>query len=295
MTIGTTALLSWLHTSTSTNQTKAKMTASGPNTTQMRNAPRRRYEVHGERTCYQCRQTGHYARECPRAYSQQLTETKVETMKNLIRSMTPNERSQFKRFVTRTEKLRTLITTMTTAERSEFKASVLRKNEQQEMPTNTLSRETSPHTNATITAAPPSRETGPHTNQMLSQALKRLAKIPERCEECGKEHPTCVCIDRFRRLKGLKQPSKQHPTTTIDTSDDESSGSDTLHESEDEDETTQPKSVTFDLPPKDNEQSDDDNDSDEAETQLPVSRNEEVDTQLVHAAWLRKMSDNVYK
>src|SRR5712675_1914380 len=124
MTNGTTALLSWLHASTSTNQTKAKTTASGPSTTRRRNAPRRRYEVHGERTCYRCRQTGHYARECPRAYSQQPTETKVETMENLIRSMTLSEQSQFKRSVTRAEKLRPLIKTTTTARRSESKAYV---------------------------------------------------------------------------------------------------------------------------------------------------------------------------
>ena len=173
-----------------------------------------------------------------------------------------------------------------------------------------MSRETSPHTNQTITTAPPSRETGPHTNQMLSQALKKLAKIPERCEECGKEHPTHVCIDRFRRLKGLKQPSKQHPMTTIDTSDDESSGSDTLHESEDEDEMAQPKSVTFDLPPKNDEhdvlleafktlkidesESDDGSDDGSVDTQQPTSQNDEVDARLAHAAWLRKTSDNVY-
>src|SRR5712672_4250903 len=182
MTNGTTALLSWLHASTSTNQTKTKTTASGLSTTRMRNTLRKRYKVHGECTCYRCRQTGHYARECPRAYSQQTTETKVETMNNLIRSMTLNERSQLKRFVTRAEKLRRLIKTTTTMERSEFKAYVLGKNEQQEISTTMLSRETSPRTNPTITAVPPSRETGPHTNQMLSQALMKFAKKQIRCD-----------------------------------------------------------------------------------------------------------------
>jgi len=115
--------------------------------------------------------------------------------------MTLNERSQFKGFVTRAEKLRTLIKTMTTMERSEFKAYVLGKDEQQEISTNMLSRETSPHTNPTITAVPPSRETGPHTNQTLSQALMKFAKKRVRCDECGEEHPTRTCIHRSKRLR----------------------------------------------------------------------------------------------
>src|SRR5712675_1032935 len=201
MTNGTTTLLSWLRASTNTNQMKTKMTASGPSTMRRRNAPRRRYEVHGERTCYRCQQTGHYARECPRAYGQQSTETKAETMKNLIRSMTLSEQSQFKRFVTRAEKLRMLIKTMTTVEQSEFNAYVLGKNEQQERSTNMLSRETSPRTNPTITAVPPSRETGPHTNQTLSQALMKFAKKRVRCDECGEDHPTRGCIHRSKRLR----------------------------------------------------------------------------------------------
>src|SRR5712672_3449974 len=179
MTNGITALLSWLHASTSTSQTKTKTTASGPSTTRARNAPRRQYEVHGERTCYQCRQAGHYARECPCAYSQQSTETKAETMKDLIRSMMPNERSRFKEFVTRAEKLRILIKAMTTTERSEFKAHVLGKDERRETSTSMLSRETSPRTNPTITAVPLSRETGPHTDRSmrrLVEALKRFRK-----------------------------------------------------------------------------------------------------------------------
>src|SRR5712671_4013273 len=218
MTNGTTALLSWLHASTSTNQTKTKAITSGPSTTQTRNAPRRRYEVHGERTCYRCRQTGHYARECPRAYGQQSTETKVETMKNLIRSMTLNERSQFKGFVTRAEKLRMLIKTMTTTERSEFKERVLGKNEQQEISMTVLSRETSPHTNPTITAVPPSRETGPYTNQMLSQALMKFAKKQVQCDECGEEHPTRICIHRSKRLREERERTTRPKTVRFDAS-----------------------------------------------------------------------------
>src|SRR5712672_2434211 len=214
MTNGTTALLSWLHASTSTNQTKTKMTASGPSTTRRRNAPRRPYEVHGERTCYRCRQTGHYARDCPHAHSQQSTETKAEMMKNLIRSMTLNERSQFKGFVTRAEKLRTLIKTMTISERSEFKAYVLGKNEQQEMSTTMLSRETNPRTNPTITAVPPSRETGPHTNQMLSQALMKFTKKRVRCDECGEEHPTRICIHRSKKFYEERERTTRPKTMT---------------------------------------------------------------------------------
>src|SRR5882672_6434451 len=180
----------------------------------MRSAPRRRYEVHGERTCYRCRQTGHYARECPRTCSQQPTETKVETMENLIRSMTLNERSQFKRFVTRAEKLRMLIKTMTTMERSEFKAYVLGKDERSEISMTMLSRETSPHTNPTIVAVPPSRETGPHTNQMLSQALMKFAKKQVRCDECGEEHPTRICIRRSKRLREERERTMRPKTVT---------------------------------------------------------------------------------
>src|SRR5882672_2266445 len=122
-------------------------------------------------------------------------------MKNLIKSMTLNERSQFKEFVTRTEKLRTLIKTMTTTERSEFKTRVLGKNEQQEISTTTLSGKTNPRTNPTITAVSPSRETGPRTNQMLSQALMKFAKKQVRCDECGEEHPTRICMHRSKRLR----------------------------------------------------------------------------------------------
>src|SRR5712672_3418386 len=302
MTNGTTALLSWLHASTSANQTKAKTAANEPSTTRTRNTPRRRYEVHGERTCYQCRQTGHYARECPRAYSQQSTETKVETMRNLIRSMTLNERSQFNRFVTRAEKLRMLIKTMTTTERSEFKAYVLGKDEQQEISTNVLSRETSPRTNPTITAVPPSRETGPYTNQMLSQSLMKFAKRRVQCDECGEGHPTRICIHRSKRLRKERERSTPPKAVKVDTATEETS------------DTQPPTSPTKELVEKlerlhtpSNDEVDDENsgsdtlyepeessDAGSVETQQPSPQNDEANKRLARAEWLRKTTDNVY-
>jgi len=65
------------------------------------------------------------------------------------------------------------------------------------------------------------------------------------------------------------------------------------------------KTVTFDLPNDeltrsntpchtDEPENDDDNDDDSVNTQQPASQNDETDTHLVHTAWLRKTSDNVY-
>jgi|SRR5712671_5873313 len=119
------------------------------------------------------------------------------------------------------------------------------------MPTILLSRETSPHTNRVFTGVLPSRETGPHTNhtmKRLAEALKRSAKIPERCEECSGEHLTRICIKRFQKLQKPK-------ATPLPASDNDSTGSDTLYDSEESesdksttDQLTPPtKMVTFDL------------------------------------------------
>src|SRR5712671_5317985 len=320
MTNGTTTLLSWLRASTSTNQTKTEMTASGPSTTRRRNASRRRYEIHGERTCYRCRQIGHYARECPHAYSQQPTETKAEMMKNLIRSMTTKERSQFKSFVTRAEKLRMFVKTMTTREQAEFKAYVLSKNEQQKRTSTTmLSRETSPHTNLMITALPPSRETGPHTNQMLSQALIKFTEKQVRCDECGGKHPTRVCIHRSKRLHGKQEETARPETMTVtsETTEQRRASPKTVRfdaRVEEVPDTRPPTSPISELVKKleglhvltddetDEESSGSDtlcdpeepNDAESVETQQPSSQNNEASARLVHAEWLRKTSDNVY-
>src|SRR5712671_4984027 len=191
-------------------------------------------------------------------------------MKNLIRSMTLNERSQFKGFVTQAEKLRMLIKKMTTTERSEFKAYVLGKDERQEMSTTMLSRETSPRTNPTITDVPPSRETGPH----VVQSMKRLAEV----------------LKRFRRPKPTPYPPY----------DDDSRRGDTLYDPEKSkggevkpttDLPTRPmKSVTFNLPeggPLIPEPESPSRDAKDPE-------NDEADARLTHATQLRKTSDNVY-
>jgi len=92
---------------------------------------------------------------CPYTANEKVTEMKTEKMKTLIRSMTPTEQLQFKKFMTKAERLRTLVKTMTMAERSKFGEFVFKtkKERQEKTPTTPLSRETSPHANQTFTAA----------------------------------------------------------------------------------------------------------------------------------------------
>jgi len=96
---------------------------------------------------------------------------------------------------------------------------------------------------------------------------------PEQCKECSGEHPTHICIRRFRKLH-KPEPIAEQPirpkTVTFDMPDNESTGSNTLCDSEESE------------------------DEESAETQNPTSQNNEADARLVHAAWLRKTSDNVY-
>jgi len=220
-------------------------------------------------------------RDCPCVTNQELTKTKLGKMQTLLRSMTMTKRTEFKKYVLSNEdKLRTKTAPIP------------------------LSRETSPHANRTLTGVPPSRETGPHISQMLRQ----FAKIPERCKGCDGTHPTCICMKRF--LKPQKPGSTPHLIY-----DDDSTGSDTLCDSKElEDSEIRPttdlstrlaKTVTFDLPSDksmrsstpyhaDESESDDGSDNDSINTQQPTSQNDKVDARLVHAAWLRKASDNIY-
>src|SRR5712672_667979 len=96
MTTGTNALLNWFRRPLTGNPWKSETTTSGPSSTKTTNAPRRQYRTHIRQTCYRCQQEGHYAKNCPRVTAPKPTETRMERMQSLLRSMTPSERTQFK-------------------------------------------------------------------------------------------------------------------------------------------------------------------------------------------------------
>src|SRR5712671_1301880 len=116
MTTGANALLAWFR------QPLAKIRTT---TDRMTDASPRQYRTHVRRMCYQCRQEGHYAKNCPRAIALKPTETRMEKIQSLLRSMTPSERAQFKREISpQTTVMQAHHQTMTTPELKEFKRQV---------------------------------------------------------------------------------------------------------------------------------------------------------------------------
>src|SRR5712671_4129481 len=105
-----------------------------------------------------------------------------------------------------------------------------------------------------------------HTGETMEQphALPKKVRFDASIEESSDARPPISPISELtKKLEGLHIPSN-------DEADNESSGSDTLCDSE------KP------------------NDAGNIETQQSFTQNDEANTRLAHAEWLRKTSDNVY-
>jgi len=140
--------------------------------------------------------------------------------------MTPNERAQFKRKISpQMTTMQAHLRTMTTQELREFRRRITPNTTQTlvtalknaKTTTDSLSRETSPRTDQTVTGTPPSRETGPHPTKSLkklAQALKKRAKY-----DAEQKNPTSP-TDHSRKMlaAALKRTAKMpRPSSSIKT------------------------------------------------------------------------------
>src|SRR5712672_1109117 len=217
MTTGANALLTWFRQPLAKTRTTTDRT---------NDASPRQYRIHVRRTCYRCQQEGHYARNCPRATTPKPTETRMEKMQSLLRSMTPSERAQFKREISpQMMTMQAHLRTMTILELREFKKRITPNPTQifvtalknAKTTTNPLSRETSPRTNQTFTGTPPSRETGPHpakSMKKLAQALKKRAKheAEQKTHTPSFNHSQKVLAETLKRATKVPHPNASRET-----------------------------------------------------------------------------------
>src|SRR5712672_164442 len=216
MVTGTNALLTWFRQPLTKNRTINDETMNRRNIARTTNASPRQYRIHAQRTCYRCQQEGHYAKNCPCAIAPKPTETRMEKMQLLLKSMTPSERAQFKREISpQMTTMQAHLRTMTTLELREFQKQITPNATQifvtalrnAKMTTNPLSRETSPHTDQTFTETSPSRETGPHP----TKSLKKLAQALKKCTQYEAERRTQTFHpDKSRKIlaEAMKRSTK---------------------------------------------------------------------------------------
>src|SRR5712671_1051628 len=118
--------------------------------------------------------------------------------------------------------MQTHLGTMTAHELREFKRRITPNTTQifvttltnEKTPTNPLSRETSPHTNHTLTTPLPSRETGPHPTKSLkklTQALKKRAKYETERQIQG-PHPNRSHKTLAQALKSTTKAPHPNPS-----------------------------------------------------------------------------------